>query len=118
LARAAAEGDLDALVTIQRAVKATVKATPKRPKREYESPDIAAFMRRQARGLVKRAGDGDLEALTAIQQTIAVLEAARLDAAEALHDFDYSWTEIGRELNMTRQAARQMVVNRKDRDSD
>lgn len=110
LAKAAAAGDTDALATIQRAVKATRAPKPKRARREYESPDIAAFLRRQGRGLVKRAGTGDLEALSALLDSIAALEVAAGEAARALVDPKgpaYSWGEVGREVGMTRQAARQ-----------
>lgn len=107
LVRAAAGGDVDALVLIQRAVKATRASKPKRARREYESPDIAAFLKRQGRGLVRRAGEGDLEALSALLDSIAALEASAGEAARALVETGYSWGEVGREAGMTRQAARQ-----------
>ena len=74
----------------------------------YEAPDMAAMMRRVTRALVRRAEDGDLEALTALVDVEAAVHAATRDAAVALHDgpFAYSWNEIARELGITRQAAR------------
>lgn len=79
--------------------------------RKYrEAPELAAFLRRMGRALVRRAGEGDLEALSALLDSIAALEAAAGEAARALVDPDgpaYSWGEVGREVGMTRQAARQ-----------
>lgn len=79
----------------------------KRSKREYEAPDMAGFLRRVSRALVRRAGEGDLETLSAISQVHADMAAALEDAAAAAHAAGYSWTEIGRELGISRQAARQ-----------
>jgi hypothetical protein len=62
------------------------------------------------RALVRRAADGDLDALAALVESRDALDAAIGDAARALHyDFHqpYSWTEIGREVGITRQAAQQ-----------
>ena len=70
---------------------------------------MAAFVGRIARAMVRRAGEGDLEALSALKQMRADVDAATKAAAQALHadPYGYSWTEIGRELGITRQAARQ-----------
>lgn len=78
-------------------------------KREYEAADMAAMFRRFARAMSKRAGDGELEALSVIQTAINDLDAQLVVAARAAHSepFSYSWTEIGRELGISRQAARQ-----------
>ena len=73
----------------------------------YEAPDMAGFLRRIARAMVRRAAEGDLETLSAIQQVQAELDAALEQAAAAAHAAGYSWTEIGRELGISRQAARQ-----------
>lgn len=67
---------------------------------------MAAFVCRVARGMVKRAAEGDLETLSALKTMAAAIDQATADAARALHDqADYSWTEVGRELGTTRQAA-------------
>jgi len=76
--------------------------------RRYECPEIAAFLKRMARAMVRRAAEGDLEALSALQESRDAIDVAMTDAARALHDdFLYSWTQIGTELHISRQAARQ-----------
>jgi hypothetical protein len=85
------------------------RTTAKRAKKSYEAPDMAAMIGRVARGMARRAEAGDLEALSALAQARADIDAAMVAAAKGLHDgeFGYSWTEVGRELGMTRQAAQQ-----------
>lgn len=71
---------------------------------------MADFVGRIARAMVRRAADGDLEAITALATMRQAVDAATVDAARALHDHPsagYSWTEIGRELGVSRQAALQ-----------
>lgn len=90
----------------------TRKSTPKRQRKTYEAPDMAAFVQRVMRGMVRRAEAGDLEAIRALADIQASVQAAMVDAAAALRTEDanghaYSWTDIGRELGMTRQAAQQ-----------
>jgi hypothetical protein len=77
-------------------------------RREYEAPDMEKMMTRVARALVRRAAEGDLEALTALANVDRALQSAICDAAAELHDdAGYSWSEIARELQITRQAAQQ-----------
>ncbi|MFT4287429.1 hypothetical protein [Nocardioides sp.] len=86
-----------------------------RRKRERESPDMVPFVGRVARAMVKRAAEGDLEALVALRAMQSAIDAATIDAARALHGHAsteyggsaYSWTGIGRVLGISRQAARQ-----------
>lgn len=78
-----------------------------RPRKHYEAPDMAGFLRRISRALVRRAAEGDLETLSAIQQVQRDMETALEQAATAAHAAGYSWTDIGRELGISRQAARQ-----------
>lgn len=84
----------------------TVSRT-KRRREQRESPDMAAFVARVARGMVRRAGEGDLEALTALTGMRKAIDEATDDAAAELHRAGYSWTDIGRETGTTRQNARQ-----------
>lgn len=77
---------------------------------EREAHDMAAFAGRVARAMVRRAGEGDLEALAALRTIRDDVESAIGDAARALHDdfhSPYSWAEIGRSLGITKQAAYQ-----------
>jgi hypothetical protein len=76
-----------------------------RSRKSYEAPDMAAFLGRTMRALVRRAEDGDQEVLTALVAVRAELDAALADSARALNDRGQSWAYIGRELGMTRQAA-------------
>lgn len=81
-----------------------------RRRKEREAPELAGFLRRMARALVRRAAAGDLEALAALVESRDALDVAIGDAARALHyDFTqpYSWGEIARELGISRQAAQQ-----------
>ncbi|WP_235739049.1 hypothetical protein [Nocardioides alcanivorans] len=85
-------------------------------RREREAPDMAAMVERIARGMVRRAADGDLEVLSALRTMRAAIDTACIDAARELNDFDggrYSWAEIGAQLGITRQAAFQAFARRK-----
>ena len=73
----------------------------------YEAPQIEQMMIRMMRALVKRAGDGELEALEAL----ANLEhQAGLRLKDAVHAYREgpaaaSWTDIGRIMGTSRQTA-------------
>lgn len=64
---------------------------------------------RMVAALVRRASDGDDEALDAIIELRASTRAAVPIAAAKLHESGYSWAEVGARLGVTRQAAEQMV---------
>lgn len=83
--------------------------------RTYEAPDMAAFLRRTMRAMVRRAAEGDQEVLSALVETRAQLDEALRDAAQALHRRGHSWAFIGNELGMTRQAAFQRFAPRETR---
>lgn len=76
-------------------------------KRTYEAPDMAAFMKRTAKAMARRAAEGDLEALAAMREVQVALTEALAAGAAGAHEFGYSWTEVGREMGISRQAARQ-----------
>lgn len=80
-------------------------------KREYEAPDLEKAIARLARALVRRAADGDTEALSCLVSTCEAIENATSEAAAALHQppWSYSWAEIGAELGITRQGAQQLA---------
>lgn len=80
----------------------------------HEAPELADAALRMMRALARRAGNGELEALEALAQLEAHV-GLQLGAAVAgyraftpAHGADrYSWTDVGRALNTTRQAAQQ-----------
>lgn len=81
--------------------------------RDYEAPDFIPMFRRVTRAMVRRAGEGDLEILTALRECQTLLDDALADSVVALRTprgdgpglEGYSWTEIGREMGITRQTA-------------
>jgi len=78
----------------------------KRRRETREAPDMAAFVGRVARGMVRRAAEGDLETLGALANMARDIDKALALAASSLVlEAGYSWTEVGRELGITRQAA-------------
>lgn len=76
-------------------------------KERPEAPELGAASRRFARALVQRATEGDDVALEQLVEVQAAVDDAVERAAVALHDFGYSWTEVGNRLGISRQAARQ-----------
>lgn len=76
-------------------------------KTHREAPEMAAMLGRMMRAMARRAAEGDPEALEALVGLQATLQAATVDAANGLHDFGYSWTEVADAVGITRQAARQ-----------
>ena len=87
----------------------TVKArlTPKRPRRQVENDEYAAFVRRILRAYSRRVGDGDVEALALMLDLAAEIDIAIAEAVKGLRGHGYSWAEIGSRLGITRQAAQQ-----------
>jgi hypothetical protein len=81
--------------------------TPKRARRLVENDDYAAFTRRILRAYSRRIADGDVEALIAMTGLAHEIDAAIGQAVTGLHQFGYSWAEIGARLGITRQAAQQ-----------
>lgn len=79
----------------------------------YECPDMAAMMCRVARALVRRATEGDLEALSALRDVDKAVGEAIVAAARGLHygPQHYSWMEVARELGITRQAAQKRFAD-------
>ena len=72
-----------------------------------ETPEFVAFVARSLRALGRRVGVGDVDGLAHFRELRQVLDAAEREAARALHDYGYSWTDIALRLGTTRQAARQ-----------
>lgn len=77
-------------------------------RRRHEAPEVAAASRRFMRALVKRAAEGDTEALEGLVGLQATLQEAITDAGRALHDqAGYSFTDLAKVLGISRQGARQ-----------
>lgn len=74
-----------------------------------ESSDYGAFVRRVLRAYSRRVGDGDLGGLSDLVALRGEVDDAISAAVVTLHSepWKYSWTEIARELGLTRQAVRQ-----------
>lgn len=78
-------------------------------KREREAPEMGAFLRRTIRAMSRRAIGGELEALGELRKLRWEIDAAIAEGAQGAYEaFGFSWTEIGNELGISRQAARQM----------
>lgn len=71
---------------------------------------MGAFLARTVRAMARRATEGELEALGELRKLRWQIDAAIAEGAQGAHDgeFQFSWTDIGRELGISRQAARQM----------
>jgi len=83
-------------------------------KRRHEAPEVAAASRRFMRALVRRAAEGDTEALEGLVGLQAVLQECITDAGRALHDeAGYSFTELANVLGISRQGARQRFTTPK-----
>lgn len=84
----------------------TTTPSTNKPKRDREPAEIGAMSRRVFRALVRRAGDGDIEALRELVALQDQLRNAITDAGRELHDFGFSFTYLAAETGVTRQAAR------------
>jgi hypothetical protein len=87
----------------------TVKARliSKRPRRQVENDEYAAFVRRILHAYSRRVGEGDVEALAVMLGLAEEIDTAIAEAVKGLRAFGYSWAEIGSRLGVTRQAAQQ-----------
>lgn len=78
----------------------------------HETPAIEAMMERMFRGLVRRAGAGDTEALEALahlERVAGLAHTVALDQAHTVRGGLYSWTELANVTGTSRQAVRQRV---------
>jgi len=77
-----------------------------------EAQTYGAFVRRILVAMGRRVADRDIEALPVLAELAAELDRVTLLAVANLHSQGYSWTDIGRSLGITRQAARQRYAAR------
>lgn len=69
---------------------------------------MGAAAARMLRALVRRATEGDTEALEQLVKLEALTSTALTVAMVQAHDWaDYSWTQVATAVGTTRQAARQ-----------
>jgi hypothetical protein len=87
----------------------TETPAPGTRQRYRETPDYAAMVKRMMRAHGKRVASGNLEDLAELVKLRDDLEQTIALAANGLHQ-DHSWTEIGRVLGISRQAARQAAM--------
>lgn len=87
---------------------------------DTEPPELSAMVGRVLRSLVRRAEAGDIAALAELEVIDrAVMEASQAAARGLIAGPGrYSWGEVGRELGVTRQAARQRFSRRLPGDDD
>lgn len=79
-----------------------------RHRREREAPEVGAMAGRVIRALVRRAAEGDTEALEQLLSLEAQVAQAVKDAGRALHDeAGYSFTYLAGVAGVSRQAARE-----------
>lgn len=82
-------------------------------KRRHEAPELAAASRRMAKALVRRAAEGDTEALEGLLGLQRSLDEFITEAGRLMHDeADYSWTELATVMGISRQGARQRFTAR------
>jgi hypothetical protein len=81
--------------------------TPGRPRRVVENDEYAAFLRRAVRAHGRRVATGDVEALAALLDLAAEIDAAASSAVAGLRAAGFSWAEIAARLGISRQAAQQ-----------
>src|SRR6266498_3441382 len=94
--------------------KNTVKPalTPKprkRARREVESSEFDAFVRRILRAYARRVANGDIEALRSLAELSSEVDAMTRLAVAGLRQqpYSYSWSEIADRLGVSKQAAQQ-----------
>lgn len=81
-----------------------------RGKRPRETPEMVGMARRIVRAIGRRVGDRDVEALAGLAALQAEVDAVMAETVARLRSPEgggYSWTDVGRVLDITRQAAQQ-----------
>lgn len=70
-----------------------------------ETAEYGAMVRRMVRAYGRRVADRDIEELAGLAGLRQDLDAAIQDAVDGLRAQGFSWTDVGRVLGTTRQAA-------------
>ena len=89
--------------------KNTVKtALTNRQRTQVGNKEFAEFVRRIIKASARRVAEGDIEALVDLVNLSRDLSQAIAIGVEGLRErHEYSWAEIARPLNITKQAAQQ-----------
>lgn len=91
--------------------------------RRHEAPEVGAMVRRMVRGLVRRAAEGDVEALEALTMLERELPTATscalgmMNSGTGAHGGGWSFGYLADVVGTSRQAVRQRVA-RVDTDDD
>lgn len=95
----------------------TPKPRKKRARREVETAQFDAFVRRVLRAYGRRVAAGDVEALRSLVALAAEVDAVTRLAVAGLRarPYSYSWFEIADRLGISKQAAQQRFGDRTDR---
>lgn len=78
-----------------------------RARRRVENTDYAAFAHRVISAHGRRVADGDIESLTELADLANHLDITIHLAIQGLRAHGFSWTDIGRGLGISKQAAQQ-----------
>lgn len=82
-------------------------------RRVYDTDEFLKACGRMLEAGGRRVGDGDTVDLAALVELRKRMEEIELDAVLMMRDrHGYSWTEIGRDLGITRQAAQQYYARK------
>lgn len=73
-------------------------------RRHREAPELGGCIRRMARALVRRAGEGELEALLELRRCRRDVDDAIRQAIRASVEAGYSYADIARECGVSAQA--------------
>src|SRR5919107_4221776 len=95
----------------------TPKPRTKRTRRQVETPEFDAFVRRILRAYARRVAAGDVEALRALAMLSSEVDVVCRLAVAGLRKspYSYSWSEIAERLGVTKQAAQMRYGESTDR---
>src|SRR5919112_1198069 len=95
----------------------TSKPRSKRARRQVETTEFDAFVRRILRAYARRVAAGDVEALAALAQLSSEVDAVTRLAVAGLRTspYSYSWSEIADRLGVTKQTAHERYGDRSGR---
>src|SRR5918996_5130188 len=95
----------------------TPKPRRKRTRRQVETTEFDAFVRRILRAYARRVAAGDIEALRSLSVLSTEVDAVTRLAVAGLRTspYSYSWSEIADRLGVTKQAAQMRYGDKSDR---